>query len=167
MQIKPIPIRAVWLSTGLLAAMVLTACTGKNWFSYDGWETKPDNRYELKEGGPHAVIWKSPELNLHYRYRLESDRLYVEGEVVRQSRIKHFNSLKAWINIHMIDENGVIIDTHRLWSQYGSNVYGGLRWTFKKDWPLPPGNEAVGFSFSGVAGQGGENSPQWRFWQTP
>jgi hypothetical protein len=161
------PNRSAWLLASLFTAFVLIGCSGKNWFSYTGWEAKPENRYALKEGGPHAVVWKSPELDLHYRYRLEGDRLYVEGDVVRQNRIEHFQSLKAWINIHILDENGVIIETHRLWSQYGSQSYGGLKWNFKQSWQLPPGNEAVGFSFSGVAGYGGENSPRWRFWQLP
>lgn len=159
--------RAVWLAVGPLIALLLSACSGKNWFSYTGWEAKPENRYVLKQGGPHAVVWKSPELDLHYRYRLEGDRLHVEGTVVSQSRIRHFNTLRAWINIHFIDENGIIIDTHRLWSQYGSRVYGGLKWSFRNSWQLPPANQAVGFSFTGVAGYGGENSPQWRFWQMP
>ena len=147
-----------------LIALILSACGGKNWFSYTGREAKPGNRYTLEEGGPHAVIWHSPDFELHYRYTLDDDKLSVEGYVVRQNRIKHFHQLKARINIHMLDANGIILGSHRLWSQNGSNVYGGLRWTFQKSWPLPPGNRAVGFSFSGTAG---DSDTDWEFWQTP
>jgi hypothetical protein len=156
---KAYPIYLVILST-----LLLGACAGNNWFTYTGRETKPDNRYYLKEGGPHAVIWKSLDLNLHYRYRLEGNRLYVEGEVVRQNRIKHFHRLRAWVSVHMLDANGIILDTHRLWSQNGSDVYGFLRWEFKHTWELPPGNQAIGFSFSGKAG---DKDTQWEFWRTP
>jgi hypothetical protein len=158
------PKGTLWLPACLVAALILTACGGKNWFSYNGWETKPENRYTLKKGGPHAVIWKSREFDLHYRYRLEGDRLEVEGTVVRQNPIKHFNQLQAWVNIHLLDENGIILDTHRLWSQRGSTAFTGLRWTFRQTWQIPPGNEAVGFSFSGTAG---DNDTRWEFWQTP
>ena len=152
------------LAAALLSILILSACGGKSWFSYTGWETKPENRFTLKEGGPHAVIWTSPDFELHYRYHLEGGRLTMEGLVIRQNRIKNFNRLQAWISIHMLDGDGIILDTHRLWSQNGSDVYGGLRWSFKKSWQLPSGNEAVGFSFSGNAG---DNDTKWEFWQTP
>jgi len=154
----------VAMTSAVLIALLLTACSGKNWFSYTGWETKPENRYVLKEGGPHDVIWSSPDLELHYRYTLEGNMLTMEGRVIRQNRIKNFNRLKAWIRIHMLDADGIILDTYRLWSQNGSDVLGGLRWTFQKSWQLPPGNEAVGFSFTGTAG---DNDTQWEFWQNP
>ena len=167
MRVTTLPMRSTWLVAGLLAALVLTACSGRNWFSYTGWEAKPDNRYELKQGGPHAVVWHSTELDLKYRYRLEDNQLHIEGEVIRNNRIKHFDQLKAWINIHLLDENGIILDTHRLWSVRGSGVYGWYNYEFEHIWNLPPENEAVGFSFSGDAGSSGENSSEWRFWQTP
>jgi hypothetical protein len=148
----------------LVIALLLNGCTGGSWFSYTGREAKPENRFVLKEGGPHSVIWHSPDLDLHYRYYLEGNQLTVEGRVVRQNRIKHFNRLKAWVSIHMLDADGIILDTHRLWSQNGSDVYGFMRWDFKKSWQLPPDNRAVGFSFSGVAG---DSDTQWDFWQTP
>ncbi|MBC2735990.1 MAG: hypothetical protein HF981_16655 [Desulfobacteraceae bacterium] len=155
------------LMGGLIIVLLLNGCAGGSWFSYTGREAKPENRFVLKEGGPHSVIWHSPDLDLHYRYHLEGNQLTVEGRVVRQNRIKHFSRLKAWVSIHILDANGIILDTHRLWSQNGSDVYGFLRWDFKKSWQLPPDNRAVGFSFSGVAGGGGENGSQWDFWQTP
>ena len=148
----------------MLGFVFITACTGKSWFSYTGWETKPENRYVLRPGGPHAVIWKSADLHLEYRYRLEGNRLDVEGKVVRQNRIKHFEYLSAWVNVHMLDADGIVIDTHRLWSQNGSTVLVGLRWEFKKSWQLPPNNKAIGFSFSGTAGH---NDVTWDFWQAP
>jgi hypothetical protein len=147
-----------------LGALLLNSCSGGSWFTYTGWEAKPDNRFALKDGGPHAAVWHSPDLDLHYRYRLEGNRLEIEGRVVRQNRIKHFSRLTAWVSIHMLNADGVILDTHRLWSQRGSDVYGGLRWEFRHSWQLPPDNQAVGFSFSGVAG---DNDTQWDFWQTP
>lgn len=155
---------AVGLLALLVGAIMLTGCSGKSWFTYTGREAKPENRFVLKEGGPHAAVWHSPDLDLHYRYRLEGDRLEVDGRVVRQNRIKHFHRLRAWVSIHVLDADGIILDTHRLWSQRGTDIYGGLRWEFRHSWQLPAGNRAVGFSFSGVAG---DRDTQWDFWQTP
>ena len=157
--------KIVGLFALVFSALTLSACGGKNWFSYTGWETKPENRYVLKQGGPHGVVWTSADLEVHYRYVLKDNRLDMEGYVVRQNRIKHFDQLRAWVSIHMLDENGVILDTHRLWSTNGSHVYVGFRSDFRKSWELPADNKAVGFSFTGVAGGGEDGS--WDFWQTP
>ena len=160
-----------WISKRALMATVvvsigfLQACTGKSWFSYTGWEAKPENRYVLEKGGPHAVIWKSRDLEIHYRYYYNDNRLDMDGRVVKRDGIQHFNELQAWVSIHILDANGIILDTHRLWSQNGSNVYGTVRSDFHQSWELPPDNKAVGFSFSGVAGGGEDGS--WNFWQTP
>jgi hypothetical protein len=150
--------------TALLGMAVLNACAGKSWFSYTGWEAKPDNRTPLLEGGPHAAQWYTEDLAIHYRYELQGDRLNIEGQVIPQSRTKHFHQLKAWVSIHFLDANGTILETHRLWSQRGSDVYGGFRWGFKHSWELPPDKRAVAFSFTGTAGSKGTT---WDFWRTP
>jgi len=166
MKIHSLTKHAAGLLALLASALLLTACSG-NMFSYVGTETKPENRYVLEDGGPHTAEWHSGDLALQYTYRTENSRLYVEGTVVPANRIKHFHQLRAWISIHMLDANGIILATHRLWSQYGDDTYGGFRWTFKNDWELPPDNQAIGFSFSGTAGGNGENGSTWEFWQTP
>lgn len=166
MKIVTLTKRAAGLLGLVVGAMMLVGCSGGSWFTYTGREAKPDNRFALKDGGPHTAVWHSADLALQYTYRTEGNRIFVEGTVVPQNRIKHFHRLRAWISIHMLDANGIILATHRLWSQYGDHTYGGFRWTFSNNWELPPDNQAIGFSFSGVAGGVGEG-PQWDFWQTP
>jgi len=157
--------KKIAVALAALAGMTLiSSCAGKNWFSYTGWEAKPDNRSVLEKGGPHAAIWTTGDLALHYRYTLNDNRLDIEGRVVPQSRIKYFPSLTAWVSIHFLDADGVIVATHRLWSQRGSTVYGAVNWEFHHSWPLPPGDRAVAFSFSGHAG---DNDTRWDFWRTP
>ena len=152
-----------WLAA-LAAVVWITGCGGTNWFSYTGWQVKPGNREALEEGGPHAAVWTTNDLILHYRYQLQGGRLDIEGSVERQDRIKNFPNLTAWVSIHFLDPNGIIVETHRLWSQSGSDVFGGLNWEFHHTWQLPPDNRAVAFSFSGSAGEGGT---RWEFWRTP
>lgn len=166
MKTTPLTKTAAGLLT-LLASVILLSSCGKLGMTYVGTEAKPENRYALEDGGPHTAEWHSADLALQYTYRTESGRLYMEGTVVPSNRIKHFHQLRAWISIHMIDANGIILATHRLWSQYGNDSYGAFRWTFKQDWELPPDNEAIGFSFSGTAGGTGERGGTWEFWQTP
>jgi len=148
----------------LASTLLISACADKNWFSYTGWAAKPDNRSALEEGGPHAAIWTTNDLAVYYRYELKDNRLDIEGRVVPQSRINNFPNLTAWVSIHFLDANGLIVTTHRLWSQRGSRTYGAYNWDFHHSWPLPPDNRAVAFSLSG---QAGDNDTRWDFWYTP
>lgn len=148
----------------VVSTLILNACAGKSWFSYTGWQAKPDNRAALQDGGPHAAIWKTLDIGLHYRYVMEANHLEIEGKLIRQKRIKQFPDIVAWVSIHFLDENGIILDTHRLWSQRGSTVLWGIRWHFKHRFELPAGARAIAFSYSGTAG---DNDTDWDFWRTP
>ncbi len=148
----------------LLATLLLNACAGKNWFSYTGWEAKSNNRAALRDGGPYSSLWQTLDIGLHYRYEKEGERLDIEGQVVPQKRIKHFSDFTIWVSIHFLDGDGIILDTHRLWSQRGSTVYWGFRWHFKQSWNLPPGTQALAFSYHGRAG---DQEQLWDFWYLP
>ncbi len=148
----------------LLSFVLLTACSGKHWRGWEGRLTKPDNRIVLNNGGPHAGIWQTNDLAIHYRYAWEEDRLVIQGQVKRQARIRYFHRLQAWVWIHFLDTNGYVLASRRLWAQNGSDVYGQIRYRYHQNWQLPAGSRAVGFSYSGRAR---DHDVWWDFWQLP
>ena len=148
----------------LFISLMGVACSGKTLKGYFEGKARPENRFALKVDGPHAAIWRTPDLGIHYRYTLKGKRFEMEGHVVRQHRTKHFPHLTAWIRIHFLDESGLILESRRLWSQRGSDVYWTIRWQFNRGWDLPPGTRAIGFSYSGSAG---DKDVSWEFWKTP
>lgn len=143
---------------------LLTACTGKHWRGWEGRLTKTDNRVALNDGGPHAEIWQTNDIAIHYRYSWENERLAIQGQVKRQARIRYFHRLHAWVWIHFLDRKGYVLASRRLWAQNGSDVYGQIRYHFNRDWQLPPGSHAVGFSYSGRAR---DRDVWWDFWRLP
>lgn len=145
------------------AFLLLYGCAGKN-PSWNGVVAKPDNRTAFEKGGTHVGIWQTNDIAIHYRYILEQDRLTFQGQVKRQARIRYLHRLKAWVRIHFLDENGVVLDTRLLWAQNGSDVYGQIRYRFNRDWQIPPNATAMGFSYSGRAS---ERGVWWDFWRLP
>ncbi len=147
-----------------LSFILLSACSGKHWRGWEGRLTKTENRVALDDGGPHAGIWKTGDIAIHYRYLWADDRLVIKGEVKRQARLQYFHRLHAWMWIHFLDTNGYVLASRRLWAQNGSDVYGQIRYRFNRDWQLPPGSRAVGFSYSGRAR---DRDVGWDFWRLP
>ncbi len=153
------------LAIGFVALVLLTAgCSGKGWRGWEGRLTKTDNRLVLEPGGPHAGIWQTNDIAVHYRYVREADRLTISGQVKRQARIRYFHRLRAWVWIHFLDSNGYVKESRRLWAQNGSDVYGQIRYSYNRDWQMPPGTSAMGFSYSGRAK---DRDVWWDFWRLP
>ena len=150
-----------WLTILILTA---TGCSSKGWRGWEGRLTKADNRLVLETDELQVGIWQTSDLAIHYRYVREGDRLTISGHVKRQARIKHFHRLRAWIWIHFLDGNGYVTETRRLWAQNGSDVYGQIRYRFNRDWQMPPGTVAMGFSYSGHAR---DRDVGWDFWRLP
>ena len=144
--------------------LLLSACSGKHWRGWEGRLTKTDNRVALTSGGPHIGTWQTNDIAIHYRYVWDEDRLAIEGQVKRQARIRYFHRLHAWVWIHFLDRNGYVLASRRLWAQNGSDVYGQIRYGFNRDWQLPPGSQAVGFSYTGRAR---DRDVWWDFWRLP
>ena len=150
----------------LVAALLVTVtgCSGKGWRGWEGRLTKADNRQVLETGGPHAGIWQTNDLAIQYRYVRADDRLTITGQVKRQARIKAFHRLRAWIWIHFLDGEGYVRESRRLWAQNGSDVYWQIRYSFNRDWQIPPDTVAMGFSYSGRAQ---DRDVWWDFWRLP
>ena len=148
----------------VVLAVLITGCAGKGWRGWEGRLTKTDNRIILDTGGPHNGIWQTNDIAIHYRYVREVDRLTINGLVKRQARIKHFHRLRAWVWVHFMDENGYIKESRRLWAQNGSDVYWQVRYSFNRDWQIPPETSAMGFSYSGRAA---DRDVWWDFWRLP
>ncbi len=99
------------------------------------------------------------------------DTVHISGTVERLNTIKNFpiiNSLR--VAVHFIADDGTIVDSKQLWSA-GTNADDRfVRWTFSKQYPLPPAASAIGFSYRGTVSQGGGESggqDGWQVWQRP
>ena len=144
--------------------LLLTGCASNGWLGWQGRLTKTDNRVPLELGGPYADVWQTRDIAIQYSFVREQDRLMIDGQVKRGKRIKYFHRLNAWVWIHFLDSTGYVLESRRLWAQNGSDVYWQIRYSFKRDWQIPPDTTAMGFSYSGRAK---DRDVWWDFWRLP
>lgn len=167
--VEATPLR--WLPL-LLLCTVIIGCAGLQ-TSYEGTPAHPDNRHPLTTtaGGPAA--WQAKDMALHYESFVNNGALEIKGTVERLNTIKNFSVINYFrISIYFLNADGIILGNHVLWSA-GSRVDEKfVRWTFEKQFPLPAGTAAVGFSYRGAFSDGGggdSGSAQtgWEVWARP
>lgn len=154
----------------VLGCFLLVGCAGV-FQGYEGTPARPDNRLALAAMSDKAAVWQAKDLAIHYTAKVASGELRISGSVERMNTIKHFTGINYLrINIHFLTNEGIIIASKLLWSS-GTGVDATIiPWTFDQQFPLPPGAEAIGFSYRGAFSEGtGESSGQigWEVWQGP
>jgi hypothetical protein len=160
-----------WLPLLLLCAVII-GCAGLQ-TSYEGTPASPDNRYPLatREGGPAA--WQAKDMALYYESFVKNGALEIKGTVERLNTIKNFSVINYFrVSVYFLNADGIILGNHLLWSA-GSRVDETfVRWTFEKQFPLPEGATAVGFSYrggfsDGGGGDSGSAQTGWEVWARP
>jgi hypothetical protein len=138
---------------------------------YEGALARPENRFLLATIDGKSSLWQAKDIAIRYVASSAADTLQISGTVERLNTIKNFptiNSLR--VAIHFITKDGIILDSKQLWSAGVNADDTFVRWTFSKQYPLPPGASAIGFSYWGVVSMGGGESggqDDWEVWQRP
>jgi hypothetical protein len=155
-----------WLQVMLMCAAVI-GCAGLK-TSYVGTPARPDNRHPLAttDGGP--AVWQAKDMALYYQTTVSNEALEIKGTVERLNTIKHFSVVNYFrVSIHFLDNEGIILGSHLLWAA-GNRVEEKLvRWTFEKEFSLPDGATAIGFSYRGGFADDGDSDsgPGHTGWQ--
>jgi hypothetical protein len=166
-------VRRTSVVSGLLLVLLWVAvmgCAGLK-VPYEGTTARPENRFLLASIEGKSALWQAKDIALHYVASREGTTLHISGTVERLNTIKNFptiNSLR--VSVHFITDDGIIVDSKQLWSAGASADDTFVRWTFSKQYPLPPGASAIGFSYRGFVSQGGGDSggqDGWTVWQRP
>lgn len=155
-----------WLQVMLLCAAVI-GCAGLK-TTYEGTPARPGNRQPLAttDGGP--AVWQAKDMALYYQTIVNNEVLEIKGTVERLNTIKHFSVVNYFrVSMHFLNSEGIILSSHLLWTA-GNRVEQKLvRWTFEKEFPLPVGATAVGFSYRGGFADDGDSDsgPGHTGWQ--
>jgi len=160
-----------WLPL-LLLCVVIIGCAGLQ-TSYEGTPANPDNRHPLTttDGGPAA--WQAKDMALHYESSVKNGALEIKGTVERLNTIKNFSVVSYFrVSIYFLNADGIILGNHLLWSAGNRVDETFVRWTFEKQFPLPAGTVALGFSYrggfsDGGGGDSGSNQTGWEVWARP
>ncbi len=157
----------------VVLCLMLLSCAGKASAPYIGQTARPDNRKPLASLSADETTWAAEDLKLHYRTAMAGDSLNISGFVEFSSNLAKYPLINSFrVYLHFINSEGVILDTKLLWVAGIKQEMRFVRWTFERQWPLPPDTAALGFSYLGAASEaGGKSGNQsqtgWEVYQAP
>jgi hypothetical protein len=136
----------------LLLALVLAACAGKEAGDlYAGRAVRPDNQFAIASIQGQEIVWPGKDLKIHYMAQPSGGAMDINGFVEFDFNLAKYERIDRFrVYIHFIDAQGVILGTRLLWGVATNADASLVRWTFQRQWPLPPGAQAVGFSYRGA-----------------
>ena len=160
--LKGLPLVLLWVA--------VMGCAGLN-APYEGTPARPENRFMLAAIDGKSSLWQAKDIAIHYVAASKGDTVHISGTVERLNTIKNFPTINYLrVAVHFIADDGTIVDSKQLWSA-GTNADDTfVRWTFDKQYPLPAGASAIGFSYRGAVSEGGGESggqDGWEVWQRP
>ena len=160
--LKRLPLVLLWVA--------VMGCAGLN-APYKGTPARPENRFSLAAIDGQSSLWQAKDIAIHYVVSGAGKTVHISGTVERLNTIKNFSTINYLrVAVHFIADDGTIVDSKQIWSA-GTNANDRfVRWTFAKQYPLPPGASAIGFSYRGAVSEGGGESggqDGWRVWQRP
>jgi hypothetical protein len=155
----------------LLSGLVLGGCAGLL-RGYEGTAARPENRLPLAAMADKTSVWRGKDVAIHYTAVMRAGELHISGSVERMNTIKHFSAVNSFrIYIHFLTTDGIIIASRLLWSAGPGIDSTIIRWTFDRQYPLPAGAAAIGFSyrgvFSDVGNEGSSGQTGWEVWERP
>ena len=159
-----------WRLLLVLLWVAVIGCAGLK-APYEGASARPENRFLLATIDGKSSLWQAKDIAIYYVAASAGDKVQINGTVERLNTIKNFPTINYLrVAVHFIADDGTIVDSKQLWSA-GTNANDRfVRWTFSKEYPLPPGASAIGFSYRGAVSEGGGESggqDGWQVWQRP
>ena len=140
-------------------SLSLLACAGVAAPPYVGKTARPENRFPLASLSEGETTWPAKDLNIHYNAVLAGDVLDISGFVEFNANLAKFPLVTYFrAYLHFMDADGRISDTKLLWAAGVRTEVRFVRWTFQRQWPVPPNAVAMGFSYQGGAAEAGGDS---------
>ncbi|MEE9497159.1 MAG: hypothetical protein V3V39_11585 [Desulfobacterales bacterium] len=179
MRAKKKALRASKLLMFFVLINLCIACAGSNPLSPGAWVPEED-RISVMDGGPHKGSWQTRDLSIHYEYQEAAPGLQVKGVIELANYIlMGYNALEYfYLNIHLLEPNGVVLSTQRIRSSgYLQPFRLAREMTFNGSFDLTQDTVAFAFSYSGRAvsadgpgpasSSGTEGRIDWEFWKVP
>jgi hypothetical protein len=160
-------------AVAVLVSLAIAACATMS-APHIGKTARPENRVPLAALPQTETTWAAKDLKLHYLAVRSGDNLQISGFVAFDSNLAKFPVIKAFrVYLHYLDADGRVLDSKLVWATGVNSEYRFVRWTFERQWPVPPAATALGFSYRGsVSESGGDASvgqsrTGWEVYQAP
>ena len=139
-----------------------------------GRTARPDNRLLLADLPGGDITWRGKDIDIVYKAAAAGTDLEISGFIEFSSNLAKYPGVNYFrVYLHFLDADGVVQDSKLMWAPGGQRDNRFIRWTFQRQWPMPPGAAALGFSYRGsVSEPGGDGSfsqtkTGWEVYQAP
>ncbi len=156
----------------MFLGIFLVACAASA--PYIGRTARPDNRLLMADLPGGDITWRGKDIDIVYKAAVAGTDLEISGFIEFSSNLAKYPGVSYFrVYLHFLDADGVVLDSKLLWAPGGQRDNRFIRWTFQRQWPVPPGAAALGFSYRGsVSEPGGDGSfgqtkTGWEVYQSP
>lgn len=141
------PVRKILAAASIFCALTLgVGCSSTLLLSYEGRRSLPWERIAWCDAAGASGVWKTLDLNIHYRCERGEDRLTLSGKVTftpatqNHSRLVQFHAV-----LLLLDSDGLVVDTLPL-ATSSPSASPRLPVAFTREIPLS--RDYAGFSFA-------------------
>lgn len=151
----------------ILIACLITGCagiiTGTN-----KREVKQENQIELVRGPQVNGAWRGKDLTISYQYSLTEQTLKISGTIILADHLNNYSTMdRLRIYLHLVDGEGMAVGQNFVYNAPHRKGLSMIDLNFNRLITIPPGVEAMAFTYSGQVcdGMGSDDGGiSWSFW---
>jgi hypothetical protein len=153
--------------------IVLAGCQA-GLFSYVGTTARPENRLALVPDTESSGTWRTPDIIVDYVFKPTQQTLALKATVNLAGHMQRGYSFASnvFLGVHFLDSENRVLASRSF--ALSGNRTPIRQWRIERQLEIPPGADAVAFSYSGRVGEGGlatgdngQGGVSWDFWQRP
>ncbi|MDY0375465.1 MAG: hypothetical protein RBQ72_07015 [Desulfobacterium sp.] len=148
-----------------LSAGCATIMTGRG-----NQEIKQENRIELVKGSETKGVWSGRDLTVSFRYSLTEQTLKINGAITLTKHLNNYSVMdRLHLYLHFVDGEGMAAGQSLVYSAPHRRGISMLDLNFNRLITVPPGVEAIAFTYAGQVSDGmgsDDGAISWTFWNS-
>lgn len=141
---------------------------------YRGTSVHPENRIDLRGGGPHNGTWNTGDLSVDYTYSHNQSHLVFQGIVDLAESLKTgFRTVDyLYLSLHFLDDENKAIEIKPIFVSGNHRMI--KKWKIRRTFELPFATTAIAFGYKGRVSEDGyrptfrdKDAVYWNFWYHP
>jgi hypothetical protein len=151
----------------ILVTALLSGCAGTMTGSRQH-PVGPDNQIQLERDREVTDFWTGRDLTLSYQYHLTGQTLRISGTIILAKHLTHYTVMDHLrLHLYFVDAGGRTMSQVPVYTAPFRRWIPLLNLNFNRMITLPPGAEALAFTYDGKVSDGVGNDDggiSWNFW---
>lgn len=131
-------------------------------------EVKQENRIELVKESEVNGVWIGKDMTVSYQYSLTEQTMKINGTITLTKHLNNYTVMdRLHLYLHFVDAEGMAAGQSLLYNAPHRKAISMLDLKFNRLINVPPGMEAMAFTYAGQVsdGRGSEDGAiSWNFW---